>query len=524
MSNPPLLSITCPSCDESLVAHARFCHGCGASLNVSTSFSKELISSDFSESGTDTSDAAPKTTIDKNQQEQLIFANRWCLEHVIGRGGMGIVYRGKDLQKGTPVAVKILPAGISKDTNTVKRFLKEANLLQGLEHENLIDILDSGFEHAHYFFIMEYVDGSNLEEYCRKQLLPLAEGLELATQILTALAYIHQKNLVHRDLKPANIMLNQTHQIKLLDFGLAKNLIATSNETVLTKTDVILGTTPFMAPEQILNPGQVDLRTDIYSFGVLLYWIVSGEHPFRGADDHEMLNAHISKQPVPPSMYLPEIGIEADKVILKCLAKNPDDRFQSADEVIQSLQKVEGAQKEFSNNYTRTRVASPILEPIPGVTSGSVTEEGFATTSSHYSVNDETNFLETNAEEHTSGNRVMVLGIILVFSVIGGWFIGSLSKETPKPQHVENPKEVEATQNSKLEPMLIPLVKHKKQGETLKPVSEPRKSKKSSLIPKSKKNNQEAVPNVDFSFGKLKKGEVESNQAGVLNDENTAFK
>ncbi len=264
----------------------------------------------------------------------------------VGAGGMGEVYRGVDTRLDRTVAIKVLPAHLAASPELRQRLEREARAVSSLSHPNVCALYDLGHHEGTDFLVMEFIDGQTLAERLTKGPLPADELLRLATQIVDALDKAHRCGIVHRDLKPGNIMLTRDGA-KLLDFGLAKadsslggNADLTVSPTVsqpLTAAGTILGTYQYMAPEQ-LEGKEVDARTDIFAFGAVLYEMATGRRAFQGASQASLIGAIMHEQPQPASSIQPMISPALDRVIQTCLAKDPEDRLQTAHDVKLQLQ------------------------------------------------------------------------------------------------------------------------------------------------------------------------------------------
>lgn len=272
-----------------------------------------------------------------------VLSGRYRLEATLGRGGMGVVYRGVDLLIKRPIAVKLVRAvdGISIDEETAGRFLREAKHTARLQHEHIIEVFDLGkAEDNSLYFVMELLEGESLSTRLRRDgKLSPEITVHIARQICDGLEAAHAAGVVHRDLKPANVMLlsraGDDHFVKVLDFGVAKSTTS-EHETQLTHTGMLVGTVDYMAPEQI-SGRPVDARTDIYALGVVLYRMLSGHAPFRDAGVPALIHAHLNTMPQPLTEITTGIPNELDHVVLRCLAKNPERRFESMAELSRAL-------------------------------------------------------------------------------------------------------------------------------------------------------------------------------------------
>ncbi|HUV63660.1 MAG TPA: serine/threonine-protein kinase [Sedimentisphaerales bacterium] len=238
---------------------------------------------------------------------------------LLGQGGMGAVYKARQRQLDRVVALKILPPQIGRTEAFAERFTREARSLARLSHPGIVMVYDFGHTEAGlYYFVMEFVDGTDLRHVIRSAQLSPAEALSVVPQICEALQYAHEEGVVHRDIKPENIMLNKKGQIKITDFGLAKLLDQPATAHTLTQAGQRMGTPHYMAPEQIEHPHLVDHRADIYSLGVVFYEMLTGELP-------------LGRFPLPSNKV--HIDVRLDEVVLKTLEKEPERRYQHASEV-----------------------------------------------------------------------------------------------------------------------------------------------------------------------------------------------
>ncbi|MCU0496847.1 MAG: serine/threonine protein kinase [Anaerolineae bacterium] len=256
---------------------------------------------------------------------------------MIGKGGMGAVYRGRQISLNRQVAIKILSPELAQRPEYLKRFQREARIVASLRHPNIVGLYDYGNLNGAYFLVMEYTDGKELGSFLKAQgCLPLHTVRWIVRDIASALDYAHEQGLVHRDIKPSNIMLQTTvvrQEAILMDFGIVK--VDDEEETDLTHTSLI-GTIDYSAPEQIQSGMPIDARADIYSLGVMTYHMITGELPFKG-NVGQILFAHLYK-PVPdPRLIRPDTPEAVVKAIHKAMAKNPHDRFATAGEFSQAL-------------------------------------------------------------------------------------------------------------------------------------------------------------------------------------------
>jgi TolB-like protein len=264
----------------------------------------------------------------------------------IGAGGMGEVYRARDMRLGRDVAIKVLPAEFAEDAERLRRFEREAKATAALSHPNILDVHDVGTHEGVPYLVEELLEGESLKERIGRGALAAPEALGIAVQIARGLAAAHEKGIVHRDLKPANVFLTRHGAVKILDFGLAKLVegvpagdadTLTHAPTGATEFGRVLGTVAYMAPEQARGL-PVDQRADVFAFGVVLYEMVAGERPFRGETATDTVAAILTKEPPPlPASVPPDLVA----VIGKCLAKEPQRRYQRGSEVLAALEGVE---------------------------------------------------------------------------------------------------------------------------------------------------------------------------------------
>lgn len=269
----------------------------------------------------------------------------------LGEGGMGVVYKARDEQLHRDVALKVLPKGVLDDESTRRRFHQEAIALAKLNHPNIEAVYQFDSEHGVDFLVTEFVPGTTLAERLEGAPLPEESAAQLALQAVSALEEAHERGVVHCDLKPANIMVTPKGQVKILDFGLARILRVAETDSTLTAVPLnsIAGTLPYMSPEQ-LNGEHIDERTDIYAAGVVLYRMCAGRLPFEEKSAPALVGRILTATPAPPREIQPGISAALERVILRCLEKRPDRRYQSA--------------KELRNALAGLAAASPISEAV----------------------------------------------------------------------------------------------------------------------------------------------------------------
>jgi serine/threonine-protein kinase len=259
---------------------------------------------------------------------------RYEVQGELGRGGMARVYRGTDTVLGRPVAVKVLSAQYADDANFVTRFRREAQAAARLNHPNLVQVYDTGSDDGVHYIVMEYVDAKTVADLLSGGRIMPDRAVELAETVCDALAVAHTHGVIHRDVKPANIMVTRDGQVKVTDFGIAR---VTSNETV-AQTAAVLGTASYLSPEQAQG-GPIDQRSDLYSLGCVLFEMLTGRAPFTADNPVAVASKHVLEDAPPPSRLNPDVAPQLDAVVMRALSKNPDDRYQDAEEMRADLER-----------------------------------------------------------------------------------------------------------------------------------------------------------------------------------------
>ncbi|HJS27185.1 MAG TPA: Stk1 family PASTA domain-containing Ser/Thr kinase, partial [Actinomycetota bacterium] len=270
--------------------------------------------------------------------QPVTLGGRYRVERELGRGGMAKVFLGTDTVLGRTVAIKLLAPQFAEDDGFVQRFRREAQAAARIGHPHIVSVFDTGSDDGVHFIVMEYVEGRTLADFLAGggRIMP-DRSIHIAQDVLTALEAAHAQGVIHRDIKPGNIMLSPKGEVKVTDFGIAR--VTTTAETV-AQTAAILGTASYLSPEQA--QGQpVDGRSDIYSLGCVLYEMVTGRPPFLGDSPVAIASKQVLEQPTPPSKLNPDVSPELDAVVLRALAKNPANRYQSAEEMRADLERVE---------------------------------------------------------------------------------------------------------------------------------------------------------------------------------------
>lgn len=257
------------------------------------------------------------------------------IDSAIAEGGMAAVYKAHQSHLERYVAIKVLPRQYALEHQFVERFRREAKVLAKLQHPHILPIYDYGIEGEYFYLVMPYIDGGTLEQLMAQRRLPLSAIARVFAQVGDALDYAHAQEVVHRDLKPSNILVDKRGNCLLSDFGLAK--VDDERASKLTSSGLILGTADYMSPEQGL--GQVvDHRSDIYSLGVILYELTTGQTPFHASTPTAVIIKTIQEPMVPPRQLNPDLPVGVEAVILKACAKKPEERFATVHEMVESLQ------------------------------------------------------------------------------------------------------------------------------------------------------------------------------------------
>jgi len=315
------LAVKCPNCQTENPEDSRFCKDCGTPLPQV--------------------DASAHTKTIETAKEELTtgstFAGRYQIIEELGKGGMGRVYKVLDKETGEKIALKLIKPEIASDKKTVERFRNELTTARKIRHKNICGMFDLGREKASYYITMEYIPGQDLKSFIRQSgQLTVGKAISIGKQICEGLAEAHKLGVVHRDLKSNNIMIDKDGNVRIMDFGIAHSLETKG----ITGEGVIIGTPEYMSPEQV-EAKETDQRSDIYSLGIILYEMVTGQLPFEGDTPFAVGVKHKSEAPKDPKETNPQISDDLDRLILKCLEKGKENRYQDAGEVRSELSRIE---------------------------------------------------------------------------------------------------------------------------------------------------------------------------------------
>jgi len=313
------MAITCYKCQHENPEDTLYCSKCGGPLKAEegVSLTKTLIT--------------PKESLQKGST----VAGRYQLIEELGRGGMGVVYKAEDTKLKRTVALKFLPPELTHIPDVKDRFMREAQAAAALDHPNICTVYEFDEAEAKTFISMAYVEGQSLRKKIESGPLELDEALRIATQVAEGLQMAHKKGVVHRDIKSGNIMVTDTGLAKVMDFGLARM----TEQTMLTQEGTAMGTVAYMSPEQAQGK-EVDHRTDIWSFGVVLYEMLTGELPFKGEHEHAVVYSIRKDKPWPITEVNAEIPPSIEQVVDKALEKDVDKRYQQAEELLDDLKSI----------------------------------------------------------------------------------------------------------------------------------------------------------------------------------------
>src|SRR5919108_4026993 len=285
-----------------------------------------------------------------------LFDGRYRIVRKLGAGGMANVYLAEDEDLGRRVAIKILNDRYANDEAFIERFRREAKSAAGLSHPNIVSIYDRGEAEGTYYIAMEVIEGRSLKELIMTRgPLPIAHAIAHARQILDALRFAHRHGIIHRDIKPHNVLIGDA-RLKVTDFGIARH-----GPSQMTEAGSIMGTAQYLSPEQARG-APVTAASDLYSVGIVLYEMLTGRVPYGGDSAIEIAMKHVNELPKPPSQLRPEMPPGLDRVVLRALAKEPEDRYQTAEDFIDDLERVEAG---LPISRETSEAATALLATVP---------------------------------------------------------------------------------------------------------------------------------------------------------------
>ncbi|MCU1291106.1 MAG: hypothetical protein JWN60_3335 [Acidobacteria bacterium] len=370
------------------------------------------------------------------------FWGRYRILQKLGAGGMGEVFLAEDAELERKVALKILPAELAMDAERIRRFVREAKAASALNHPNILTIYEIGQSENSRFIATEYIAGETLRERINRASVNLPDALDIAVQIVSALNAAHAAEIVHRDIKPENIMLREADGlVKILDFGIAKLSekkpevldaeAATAIKAESTSPGVIIGTANYMSPEQARGKA-VDGRSDIFSFGIVLYEMLSGKQAFAGETAMDTIGAILHKEPIPIKELSPEIPPEIELIVNKTLKKDAGERYQTAKDLLSDLKQAR-QESEFQNKFKAplesgaksAEANTQILEAKP-------TDEEKSATNETPNAISSAEYIAREVKQHKRGFAAVLLALLLAASVGFGWWFFSLRAANTK--------------------------------------------------------------------------------------------
>ncbi len=367
-----------------------------------------------------------------------LFSNRYEVVRELAQGGMAEVYLARDQLLDRPVALKALFPEYAREPSFVERFRREAQAAANLNHPNIVAIYDWGQESGTYFIVMEYVEGRSLRDLIRSE-APVDPGqsAEIAAEIAAALGFAHRGGVVHRDVKPGNVLLTRTGNVKVTDFGIAR--AGTSDG--LTQTGSVMGTATYFSPEQAQGQS-VDGRSDVYALGVVLYEMVTGVAPFTGDSPVSVAYKHVREEPVPPTQRNPEVPHDLEQIIMTALAKDPDQRYQTADDMRADLLRFRRGRPIAATPLTA------MVAEVPTTATAAAAKGAYAATVATPRVDDRGRYAEgPRYPQRKKSNTALVTTLVLVgLALIIGAILFAAIKLGGSEGHVTVPTVIHETQ------------------------------------------------------------------------------
>lgn len=345
----------------------------------------------------------------------ITLDNRYKIEEHIGKGGMADVYKGKDLLLERTVAIKILHQNFSGDNDFVERFKREAQAAGKLGHPNIVNMYDVGFDQGYHYIIMEYVDGETLKDYITHEgRLSISTAVRITTAIAEGLEHAHAMGIIHCDIKPHNILITANGRVKVTDFGIAR---AVNSSATLRYNTSVLGSVHYLSPEQAGGKA-VDVKTDIYSLGVVLYEMLTGRVPYEGETAISIAIKHVKEKLTPPTRYNPNIPPLLEGVIIKALEKSPENRYESISDFISDLRLSQGFVTPTASTQMPYDFATQVIPVVPSSTMGKIGNRGLKKNRERESNSDNRGLLATLGGLPT---KYMFGGVFLLFILAFLW-------------------------------------------------------------------------------------------------------
>ena len=342
-----------------------------------------------------------------------LFHGRYRISRKLGAGGMANVYLAEDQELGRRVAIKLLDDRHSSDAQFVERFRREAQNAAGLSHPNIVSIYDRGEAEGSYYIAMEYVEGRTLKELLvARGPSPIGIAIDYTRQILSALRFAHRNGIVHRDIKPHNVIVDGEGRVKVMDFGIAR-----AGTSQMTEAGSIIGTAHYLSPEQARG-APVDQTSDLYSTGIVLYELLTGSVPFTGDTPVEIAMKHLSQAPQPPSTHRPEVPRDLDYVVLRALAKDPAERYHSAEEMDSDLERIArgiGVSAETAETATSVLSRAEVTDALTTVRPAGASPTRAYTPGRYYEYDE--------APRRRSIWPWLLALLLIAGALVGGWYV-----------------------------------------------------------------------------------------------------